>query len=247
MRADLAARLGLWRSLLIYRGQPWRTRALRRFCRELVRPGDLAFDVGAHVGNRALALAAAGARVLAMEPQPLFAGYLARHVAGERITVLPVAVGREPGTAVLNVSRRHPTVSTLSAGWIEAVRGAPGFRGVRWEERVEVPVTTLDALVAAHGRPAFCKIDVEGMEAEILAGLSQPLPLLCFEVLPAALDVAEACVARLEGLGDYRFNIVSGERHRLDDAAWTDAPGLRARLAELATGDRSGDIYARLA
>ncbi|WAJ26172.1 FkbM family methyltransferase [Antarcticirhabdus aurantiaca] len=245
MKADVASTLGLWRSLLIYRGQPWRTLALRRFCRTLVRPGDLAFDVGAHVGSRARALAAAGARVVAIEPQPLFADYLARRVAGPRIAVLPVALGRTPGRATLNVSRRHPTVSTLSADWIGKVREAPGFSGVRWEGRTEVPVTTLDALIAEHGRPAFCKIDVEGLEAEILGGLSQPIPLLCFEILPAAADIAEACIRRLAGLGPYRFGFVPGERHRLGDE-WLSADRMVARLPDIAAAGRSGDIYARL-
>ncbi len=245
MNADVASTLGLWRSLLIYRGQPWRTLALRRLCRTLVQPGDLAFDVGAHVGSRTQALAAAGARVVAVEPQPLFADYLARRVAGPHVAVLPVALGRTPGRATLNVSRRHPTVSTLSTDWIGKVREAPGFSGVRWEGRVEVPVTTLDALVAEHGRPAFCKIDVEGMEAEILGGLSKPIPLLCFEVLPAAADVAEACIAQLAGLGPYRFGFVLGERHRLGDE-WLSAGEMAARLPDIAAAGRSGDIYARL-
>jgi hypothetical protein len=47
----LAGALGLARSLAIYHGQPWRTRALNRHYAEFVGPGDLAFDVGAHVGN----------------------------------------------------------------------------------------------------------------------------------------------------------------------------------------------------
>ena len=43
--------LGLLRSLVIYHN-PVRTGPLRRFYRDLLRPGDLVFDVGAHVGTR---------------------------------------------------------------------------------------------------------------------------------------------------------------------------------------------------
>ena len=46
---------------------------------------------------------------------------------------------------------------------------------VRWDSSI-VPATTLDELIAAYGIPAFVKIDVEGMEHEVLAGLSQPVP-----------------------------------------------------------------------
>ena len=48
--------IGVTRSMLIYYGQPWRRRQLRRFYRELVSPGDLVFDIGAHVGSRSRTL-----------------------------------------------------------------------------------------------------------------------------------------------------------------------------------------------
>ena len=37
---------------------------------QFVRPGDLVFDVGAHVGDRIAAFRRLGARVVAVEPQP---------------------------------------------------------------------------------------------------------------------------------------------------------------------------------
>lgn len=61
--------LGLLRSLVTY-WRPGRQRGLRRMYRPLVQPGDLVFDVGAHLGDRAAAFAALGARVVALEPQP---------------------------------------------------------------------------------------------------------------------------------------------------------------------------------
>lgn len=111
---------------------------------------------------------------------------------------------------------------------------------------VEVPVRTLDDLVAEFGLPRFCKIDVEGMEAEILAGLSQPIPLLAFEYLPAARALADACLVRLEALGPYRFNRVVGEAHRFASPGWIDAAGMRAVLAAMPTDAGSGDVYASL-
>ena len=213
MMPGVAAALGLARSVAIYHGQPWRTRALRRFYAGFVGPGDLAFDIGAHVGNRTRVLQRLGARVVALEPQPLFHRFLALTLPRERVVLRAEAVGATPGRLTLNISSRHPTVSTLSPAWIEAVAPTDGFAAVRWDKQVEVPVTTLDRLIEAHGLPRFVKIDVEGMEAEILAGLSQPVPVVAFEYLPAALSVAEQCIERLAALGPYRFNRAEGEYH----------------------------------
>ena len=78
------------------------------------------------------------------------------------------AVGAEAGTAELLINRRNPTLSTLSAEWAATVSASPRFPGERWDERVAVEVTTLDALIAVHGVPRFCKIDVEGFEESVL-------------------------------------------------------------------------------
>ena len=59
----------------------------------------------------------------------------------------------------------NPTVSTASNAFIHAAQDAPGWEGQHWDKSIRVPMTTLDALIATHGVPAFIKIDVEGFEA----------------------------------------------------------------------------------
>lgn len=238
---DARAQLGLIRSLVIYRARPWRIARLARFYAGLLRPGDLAFDIGAHAGNRTLALRAAGARVVALEPQGRFHRFLRRTLPRE-ITLLPVAAGAAQGRAELAVSRLHPTVSSLAPGFAERLHTEPGFAHVRWDGHEDVAVTTLDALIAAHGIPRFVKIDTEGFEAEVLRGLSHPVAWIAFEHLPATPDLARACLARIGALGDYRFNLVEGEDARFALADWQDA---RAMAITLATRRRSGDVYAR--
>lgn len=240
--------LGLLRSLVVY-WRPGRQRGLRRLYRPFVSPGDLVFDVGAHLGDRTAAFAALGARVVALEPQPRVAAWLRRIVGGkEGVTVREEAVGRTPGIARLAVSRRTPTVSTLADEWrSELTASEPGFRDVRWDGEIEVSVTTLDALIETYGAPSFCKIDVEGWEAEALAGLSRPVPGLSFEFVAGQLDVAVSAVRRLGELGRYAFNAVAGEGRTFLLGSWLSAEETVGWLEAGAEGVSSGDLYARLA
>ena len=242
--SGLRAAAGLARSLAIYYGRPWRQRRLARFYAGLLPPGTLAFDIGAHVGNRSRALRAAGARVVALEPQAPFAGFLRATLPAD-ITLIEAAAGPAEGMAELEVSRLHPTVSSL-AGLPGQVAQVDGFAHVRWDARQPVRVTTLDALIAAHGCPGFVKIDVEGFEDDVLAGLSRPVPLVALEYLPQMAQVARAAVRRLGGLGPYRFNVVRGEGMAFHWPQWQGAEETDAWLRDLVPADGSGDLYARL-
>ncbi|MBE0489211.1 MAG: FkbM family methyltransferase [Halomonas sp.] len=246
--ARLRQGIGIARSLLIY-WRPGRQRALRRLYADFIGPGDLAFDVGAHLGDRTAAFQALGARVVALEPQPGLFRCLQRLVGGRAgVTLLSQAAGAEPGEAELAVSEANPTVSTLALEWRDTIGARnPGFRDVRWESRQRVTVTTLDALIADYGTPRFCKIDVEGFEAEVLAGLSTPLEGLSVEFVAGALEVSRRCVIRLAELGDYRFNAIEGERREFLWPAWCTADATLAWLERGAGGLASGDLYARLA
>jgi hypothetical protein len=107
-------------------------------------------------------------------------------------------------------------------------------------------VTTLDELIKTHGEPAFCKIDVEGFEAEVLRGLSRPLRALSFEYLPQAHDAGLAALDLVRSLGDYEYNYSPIETMRFASEAWLPADQLVTLLDRFRPAGRSGDVYARL-
>jgi FkbM family methyltransferase len=106
-----------------------------------------------------------GWRGIVVEPQEALARLYAR--VRPRDVVVTALAGREEGTLELFEADRFHGLSTASTTHAAAAEAA-GVAG----RRVRKPVTTLAALCAAHA-PAeigFLKIDVEGHEAEVIAG-----------------------------------------------------------------------------
>jgi FkbM family methyltransferase len=237
---------GIGRSLAMYHGIPGRQRKMMRLYREFLRPGDVGFDIGAHVGSRVGAWRRLGVQVVAVEPQPdcvrVLRALYGRH---DNVTIVAKAVGAAPGRVRLAVSTRTPTVSSMSPNWVETVRADRRFARIRWDRSVEVEVVTLDDLVAAHGEPTFCKIDVEGFEVDVLSGLSRPLDALSFEYLPPTHDLALAALGLIEALGRYEYNYSPIETMRFASPRWLSAKEVARLLERFRPRGRSGDVYAR--
>jgi FkbM family methyltransferase len=236
---------GVMRSFGIYRG--WRrlerARAMDDLYQKFIKRGDLAFDIGAHIGDRVASFRRLGARVTAVEPQPAFAFTLGMlYGRDSNVSIERAAVGRNVGEVRLMVNTDNPTVTTASNAFIDAAQDAPGWQGQNWDKSIRVPMTTLDALIEKHGVPAFIKIDVEGFEEEVLMGLTQPVAALSFEFTTIQRDVARACVDRCVALGLTLFNAAIGESQEIGD--WRSAEAIGKWLDELPHEANSGDVYA---
>jgi FkbM family methyltransferase len=233
------------RSLRIYYGNRERKKSMDRLYGQFIHRGDLAFDIGAHVGDRVASFRRLGARVVAVEPQPALVRVLRLFYGRKRNVVIEsVLVGSAIGRADLRINVDNPTISTVSAAFVDAADGAPGWEGQRWTRMIRMPVTTLDTLIARHGTPAFIKIDVEGFEADVLAGLTKPVKALSFEFTTIQRDVAHRCIERCAALGFSTFNAALGESQMLIGETWMSAQEIRRWVDALPHDANSGDIYA---
>ncbi len=210
--------------------------------------GDVVIDVGANIGNRTRIFSELGARVIAVEPQKECVRllYIQFH-DNPRVTIVPQALGAAPGRAEIRICQESSTISSLSPDYPRVMSGHRAFKHVHWTNTRSVPLTTLDALIAQFGIPAFTKIDVEGYESEVLQGLSQSLPALSFEFTPYLFEPARASIARLEQLDAMRYNYARMEDMELRLDTWVSAAEMLDVLEahENTSAFIFGDVYAR--
>ncbi len=221
-----------------------RHRAQQRFIAGFIGPGALVFDIGANVGHYTLLAQSLGARVVAVEPQAALAAHLRRRFGGSPgVAVVNCAVGTTAGTATLH--------KTADLSEVASLRGDIGARSRFARDHPytlseSVAVLTLEDLITRHGCPDFCKIDVEGHESAVLAGLRTPLAGLSFEFNREFRDDTARCLAQLSALAPYRFNFALGEANELAEPAWLEASAAEAALWSRPDPLLWGDLYARL-
>jgi FkbM family methyltransferase len=166
--------------------------------RNMVRQGDVVIDCGAHVGVFThMALKAGAGTVVAVEPAPANLECLRRNFAQEivagRVVVIPKGVWSQETTLKLSISG------------VNSARDS-----VVWSDgggSVDIPVTTIDAIVESLGlkRVDYVKMDIEGAEREALAGAQRTLAahrprlMLAMYHLPDDSQVLPALIRKAYG------------------------------------------------
>ena len=221
------------------------------FYAQFVKPGALAFDIGAYHGSRTAAFRRLGARVIAVEPvKESVRTLFVRFHDDPLVTIVPRALGAGEGETSIALSMPYRFSSSLSPEYTQAAAGCSRYaeRGVTsWREARPVRVTTLDALIRDFGVPLFTKIDVEGFEDAVLQGLSQPLPALSFEFHPHLPRPALRSIELLARRGRYCMNYVLEEQFRWQLDRWVTPREMIRILEHLPRHDQFlyGDVYAR--
>jgi FkbM family methyltransferase len=181
----------------------------------VVREGHRCLDIGANVGALTLPMArrvGAAGRVYAFEPGPLAHARLLRNLSlnstiRDRVVALQVGVSNEPG-------RLH---------WSPDEHGNPANATLLGVAGTPVDVVSIDRYFAADPLPRldFVKIDVEGMEYEVLLGgratwlAHRPIFWLetasCFDAV-RGFPASERVEALLRGMGYALYRVETSGR-----------------------------------
>jgi len=163
-------------------------------------PGDVCYDVGAHIGYFSLVMSkivGAAGQVYAFEARPRNAVFLRRHLAANdaaNVAVVQAAVSRAGGTARFETRSGSGTGRLSDAG------------------NIGVDTLALDEIVdgKAYRFPDFIKIDIEGGETDALLGARRTIERCRPKMLVATHDDEKTAFAKsfLEEL-DYRCEVIN--------------------------------------
>ncbi|OBK16385.1 FkbM family methyltransferase [Mycobacterium asiaticum] len=184
--------------------------------RSLCNPGRVSLDIGADVGEFAIAMLSASRSVIAFEPRPAQARELVTMFAavGAPVRVEAVALSDAPGVTAMRVVATDPGRSTIDRDNVldTAVGGAV--------QAIEVPVKRLDDYRLTN--VGLVKIDVEGHELAVLRGALDTLrrnrPTIVVEAeerhhANAVADITEL----LTGLGFRGYFLLDEQRRPIEE------------------------------
>jgi FkbM family methyltransferase len=142
----------------------------------LLPPGALSeltsvIDIGANVGDwsRAVLALSEPGRLIAVEPQPGIAKQLGRSFADRpEVTVVQAAVGATGGQVELQIASHPHNASMLAPR--ESMNDLYGGTGWSRVGTITVPMITLDELAGDLPEVSLVKLDVQGVEADVIQG-----------------------------------------------------------------------------
>ena len=112
---------------------------------QFIRKGDLCFDIGSNIGNRAEHFLELGAKIICVEPQQACLQQLSRLFGNNKdVIIVPKALADKEGFDELAVCEEAPILSTMSDKWKNEGRFSENYK---WATTQKVPTTTLDVLI----------------------------------------------------------------------------------------------------
>ena len=213
------------------------------FHRQLIKPGDLVFDIGAHEGERTSAFQYLGARVITVEPQSeIFQILEERFADAKLITLINKAVADVEGREEIWIGN-NSQFSSLSEDFIQQI---PNLDQLKWDKKEWIEVTTLDRLIQKFGVPEYIKIDVRGYEVKVLNGLSTAVIQISFKYTFPFKKEAILCISIIDKLGDYQFNFMPFEEMAYQLPTQVSSSEIIKFIEQAPEGLLTGEVFAFL-
>ena len=209
-------------SSYLARGMLWHPPIIKVLA-QMMKPGKVFVDVGAHIGLFSIiaAKAAAGAgRIVSFEPDPVNRAVLTMNARanGVDLDIRDCAIAAEVGEATLFTSEDNRAIHSI-------------VPEPRLEPSGLVQTSTLERELEGLDRLDLIKLDVQGAEPDIIAGIGDLLfrfdraPIIIMEVNPRGWVQRDPNMAALRAfLGRYRYDmhvLVASEGMRLVPPALT--------------------------
>ncbi len=210
----------------------------RKFYGQLVKKGDLCFDIGANLGKKSKLFLSLGDKVIAFEPQSNC------HLALQKIkhpnfSYFPYAVGAKDEEKELQLAN-HVEVATFSESFIDYFKNDE----LQWNASEKVTVKKLDTLIKTYGLPGFCKIDVEGYEFEILSHLTYEIPCIEFEFTGGFIPETIKSINLLDK-GHTLYNYMLNEHPYFELKKWVSAGKMVNILKNMPVERLHGNIFVK--
>jgi FkbM family methyltransferase len=162
------------------------------------------FDIGANIGNWALANINSCDKIIAIEASPITFNKLKSHCINNNIILLNYAVCNNNGNDIVFYHANCDLISTLNKSWLTSESSR--FYNQPFTE-ITCKTIGIDNLINIYGEPELIKIDVEGGEYECISSLTKKVKMLCFEWAAETNDITVKCLDYLYNLGFENFFI----------------------------------------
>ena len=211
----------------------------KAFFKNIIKSGDLVFDVGANIGDMTDIFLSCGAIVICFEPVKSCVDILNnKFIGNNNVIIHNIGLANTDATIPFYLSNGGSTISTFSYEYTKS--GLFTKHGASWGEGIEISCSTLDTMINKHGIPDFCKIDVEGFELSVISGLSKKIPCISFEMHST---VDQDILNHLNKVGYTLFNFCIGNTDEYYFDTWVDSNELVIELNKLNTDNNWEDIW----
>ena len=209
---------------------------------KFLKPNDLFFDIGAHIGDKSKELIKNNIKVVMVEPQPFCSDQLNKlYSENPLVNIVPMGLGRSIQKMEMSINSETPVISTFAEHW-----KLGRFSNSKWDKKITVDITTLDELIKKFGNPKYIKIDVEGFEHEVMLGLTKKSGIISFEFTSEFIHDAHNSIDHLISLGYLDFNYSLGERKKFS-TKWSNSEKIKEKINENIKKDNLlwGDLYCK--